>query len=108
MNQTSPAATGTAGVAIAGLVALISMLNTRFNLGLTAQDQVSIAGGIVVGAHWLAQQFAARSAVKQGRLINVQTFKTSGTYTPMATTTSVAVGNSVGGAGGAMPTDAPQ
>ncbi|HEY1998791.1 hypothetical protein [Paraburkholderia sp.] len=91
MNQSSPAATGTAGAAIAGLVALISMLNTRFNLGLTAQDQVSIAGGIVVGAHWLAQQIAARSTANQGRLLNVQTFKASGAYTPAPPITNVTV-----------------
>ena len=62
MNQTSPAATGTTGAAIACLVAVIAAVNTRLNLGLTAQDQVSIAGGIVVGAHWLVQQYGARVA----------------------------------------------
>ncbi|RKR46338.1 hypothetical protein [Paraburkholderia sp. BL17N1] len=60
MNQTSPAATGTTGAAIACLVAVISTLNARLGLGLTAQDQVSIAGGIVVGAHWLVRQYAAK------------------------------------------------
>lgn len=62
MNQTSPAATGTAGAAIACLVAIIAPINNRLGLGLTAQDLVSVAGGIVVGAHWLAQQYAARMA----------------------------------------------
>lgn len=62
MNQTSPAATGTAGAAIACLVAVIATLNTRFGFGLNAQDQVSIATGIVVSAHWLVQQYAARGA----------------------------------------------
>jgi hypothetical protein len=60
MNQTSPAATGTAGAAIACLVAAIAAVNNRFGLDLTPQDQVSLASGIVVGAHWLAQQYAAR------------------------------------------------
>lgn len=60
MNQTSPAATGTTGAAIACLVAVISTVNARLGLGLTAQDQVSIAGGIVVGAHWIVQQYAAK------------------------------------------------
>jgi hypothetical protein len=64
VNQTSPAATGTAGVAITALVAVISALNNRFGLNLPAQDQVAIAGGIVVGAHWLAQQYAGRAAAK--------------------------------------------
>lgn len=60
MNQTSPAATGTAGVAIAGLVAVIATISDRFKLGISAQDQVSIASGIVVTVHWAAQQIAAR------------------------------------------------
>ena len=62
--NTSPAATGTAGAVITALVAAISWLNNRQGLNLTAQDQVSIATGIVVGAHWLAQQISARSAPK--------------------------------------------
>jgi len=73
MNQTSPAATGTAGVVIAGLVAIISVLNTRLALGLSAQDQVSIAAGIVVTAHWVGEQYAKRSGVKAGRIITPST-----------------------------------
>ncbi|MEX3690837.1 hypothetical protein AB3X91_11670 [Paraburkholderia sp. BR14263] len=65
MNRTSPAATGTAGAAIACLVAVIASVNNYFDLGISAQDQVSLAGGIVVGVHWLAQQYAARVAAKQ-------------------------------------------
>lgn len=64
MNQTSPAATGTAGAAIACLVAIIATVNNRLALGLNAQDQVSIATGIAVSAHWLVQQYAARVAAK--------------------------------------------
>ncbi|WP_186069139.1 hypothetical protein [Burkholderia gladioli] len=64
MNQTSPAATGTAGVAIAGLVAVIATISDHFKLGVSAQDQVSIASGIVVTAHWAAQQLAARRTAK--------------------------------------------
>jgi hypothetical protein len=64
MNQTSPAATGTTGAAIAGLVAVIAWANNRFGLNLTPQDQVSIAGGVVAAAHWIAQQYAARGAAK--------------------------------------------
>ena len=62
MNQTSPAATGTTGAAIAGLVAVIAWANNRYGFNLTSQDQVSIAGGIVAATHWLATQYAARSA----------------------------------------------
>lgn len=64
MNQTSPAATGTASAAIAGLVAIITAVNQHFGLGLTMQAEVSIAGGIAVSAHWLAQQYASRVAKK--------------------------------------------
>ncbi|WP_345815242.1 hypothetical protein AAGS40_23140 [Paraburkholderia sp. PREW-6R] len=62
MNQSSPTATGTAGAAIACLVAVIASLNNRFGLGLNAQDQVSISTGIVVSAHWLVQQYTSRRA----------------------------------------------
>ncbi|QGZ66248.1 hypothetical protein [Paraburkholderia acidisoli] len=66
MNQTtSPAATGTTGAAIACLVAVISTANNHFGLNLSAQDQVSIAGGIVVAAHWVAEQYAAYVAAKK-------------------------------------------
>ncbi|MBP0714800.1 hypothetical protein ABXK61_15950 [Burkholderia sola] len=64
MNQTSPAATGTAGVVIAAIVAIITPINQHFGLGLTAQDVVSIAGGIVVAAHWLGELYAAKSTQK--------------------------------------------
>ncbi|WP_321865747.1 hypothetical protein [Paraburkholderia tropica] len=65
MNQTSPAATGTAGAVITCLVALISVTNARLGLNLNAQDQVSIATGLVVGAHWLVEQYGARRAADQ-------------------------------------------
>ncbi|WP_174936608.1 hypothetical protein [Burkholderia lata] len=65
MNQTtSPAATGTAGAVIGALVAVITPINQRWNLNLSPQDLVSIAGGIVVAAHWLAEQYVARAAQK--------------------------------------------
>lgn len=64
MNQSSPAATGTAGVAITALVVVISTVSKRVGIDLSPQDQVSIAGGIVAGIHWLAQQYAARGAAK--------------------------------------------
>ncbi|RQS29388.1 MULTISPECIES: hypothetical protein [unclassified Burkholderia] len=64
MDKTSPAATGTAGVVIAAIVAALTPLNKHFGLELTAQDLVSIAGGIVVAAHWLGEQYVARSEKK--------------------------------------------
>ncbi|WP_322069984.1 hypothetical protein [Paraburkholderia bannensis] len=65
MKQTSPAATGTAGAVISCLVALLSVANARLGLNLNAQDQVSIATGLVVGAHWLVEQYGARQLAKQ-------------------------------------------
>jgi hypothetical protein len=65
MNQTSPAATGTTGALIGALVVIISAISTHFKIDLSAQDQVSIAGGIVVGAHWIAEQYVARIAAKK-------------------------------------------
>ncbi|MHB9833806.1 hypothetical protein Q8F57_003105 [Paraburkholderia terrae] len=93
MNKTSPAATGTSAAAIAFLVAVIASVNNRFGLGLTEQDQVSLAGGVVVGVHWIAQQYAARTAQKMatGRLISTQTFLASGSYTPTPATVPVKI-----------------
>lgn len=64
MNQISPAATGTAGVAIAGLTALIGMASDQLKLGISPQDQVSIASAVVVTVHWAAQQIAARRVAR--------------------------------------------
>jgi hypothetical protein len=64
MNQTSPASTGTAGAAIAALVVVIDSISKHFGLNLSAQDEVSIAAGIVAGAHWVAQQVAVRASEK--------------------------------------------
>ena len=65
MSQTSPAATGAAGAVIAALVAVISAASKHFGAELSAQDQVSLAGGIAVAAHWAAQQYAARAALQK-------------------------------------------
>ncbi|KVV22294.1 hypothetical protein WK80_22145 [Burkholderia multivorans] len=61
MNQTSPAATGTAGAVIGAIVAALTPINQHLGLNLSAQDLVSIAGGIVVAAHWIAEQYMLRS-----------------------------------------------
>lgn len=64
MNQTSPAATGTTGIAITALVALLSVFNDHFGWKITPDELAAIAGGIPVAVHWLAQQYAARAAAK--------------------------------------------
>lgn len=64
MNQTSPAATGTTGAAVAALVAILSTLNAHWNWGINPDGLAAIAGGMPVAAHWLAQQYATRQAAK--------------------------------------------
>lgn len=62
MDKTSAAATGAAGSITAGLVALLGVANTKWNLGITPQEQVSIAVSIVTTGHWLIQKLLARYA----------------------------------------------
>lgn len=62
MNQTSPAATGAAGAITAGIVAALGFANTKWNLGITPQEQFSFAVGVVTTSHWIIQQWFARNA----------------------------------------------
>jgi hypothetical protein len=62
MNQTSAAATGAAGAITGGLVAALGFANTKWNLGITPQEQFSIAVGVVTAGHWLIQKWFARGA----------------------------------------------
>lgn len=64
MNQTSPAATGTTGAVIAAIVAALTPINSHYGFNLSAQDLVSIAGGLVVAAHWIGEQYVLRSNQK--------------------------------------------
>ena len=62
MDQTSPAATGAAGAITAGIVALLGVADAHLKLGITPQEQFSIAVGVVTTSHWLIQQWFARGA----------------------------------------------
>jgi hypothetical protein len=62
MNQTSAAATGAAGAITAGIVALLGVADSHFKLGITPQEQFSIAVGAVTTGHWLIQQWLSRNA----------------------------------------------
>jgi hypothetical protein len=62
MDKTSAAATGAAGAITTGLVALLGVANTKWNLGITPQEQFSIAVGAVTAGHWLLQKWFARNA----------------------------------------------
>lgn len=64
MNQTSPAATGTAGAATGAVATLIALTARHFDIDIPAAEQLSLAVGLVTAAHWLGQQLAARSAAK--------------------------------------------
>jgi hypothetical protein len=55
MNQTSPVATGAAGAITSGIVAALGVANTKWNLGITPQEQFSLAVGVVTVGHWLIQ-----------------------------------------------------
>lgn len=62
MNSTSPVQTGAVGAVTGAVVTLIAALVKHYNIDLSADAQVSLAVGIVAGAHWLGQQIAARGS----------------------------------------------
>ncbi len=64
MNSTSPIQTAQAGTVTGAVFTLISSAVKHFNIDLPPDAQLSIAVGIVAGAHWLAQQLAAKAAKK--------------------------------------------
>ncbi|RRA01926.1 hypothetical protein [Burkholderia cepacia] len=81
MNNTSPAATGTAGVAIAGLVVVISVGCKHLGIDMSPQDQVSLAAGVVASVHWLAEQYAARGKKPAAVALSVGGNQPSGAIT---------------------------
>ena len=64
MNGTSPVKTGAIGSVTAAVVTVIAALVKHYNIDIPSDAQVSIAVGIVAAAHWIGDQFAARSAAK--------------------------------------------
>jgi hypothetical protein len=67
MDKTSAAATGAAGAITSGLVAALGFANTKWSLGITPQEQFSLAVGIITTGHWLIQKWLARSAPDAGK-----------------------------------------
>ncbi|RDU99245.1 hypothetical protein [Trinickia dinghuensis] len=64
MNSISPAQTGAAGAVTAAVVSVIAAVIKHYHIDLDGDAQVSIAVGIVAGAHWLAQTLIARASAK--------------------------------------------
>lgn len=64
MNKLSPAQTGAAGAVTAAVLSVLAAIVKHYNIDLDGDAQVSIAVGIVSGAHWLAQTVVARAARK--------------------------------------------
>lgn len=65
MNGTSPVKTGAIGSVTAAVVTVIAAIVKHYNIDIPADAQVSVAVGIVSAAHWIGQQYSARSAAKQ-------------------------------------------
>lgn len=64
MNSTSPMQTAQAGTVTGAVFTLIASAVKHFNIDLPPDAQLSIAVGIVAGAHWLGAQLAAKAAKK--------------------------------------------
>jgi hypothetical protein len=60
MNKLSPAQTGAAGAVTAAVLSVLAAIVKHYHIDLDGDAQVSIAVGIVSGAHWLAQTFMAK------------------------------------------------
>jgi hypothetical protein len=63
-GTTSPVKTGAIGSVTAAVVTIIAALVKHFNIDIPSDAQVSIAVGIVAAAHWIGDQYSARSAAK--------------------------------------------
>jgi hypothetical protein len=65
MNKLSPAQTGAAGAVTAAVLSVLAAIVKHYHIDLDGDAQVSIAVGIVSGAHWLANVVASRVGAKQ-------------------------------------------
>lgn len=63
--NTSPVQTGAVGAVTAAVYTLVSAFAKHYSIDITPDAQMSVAVGVVAAAHWVGQQFAARSAAKQ-------------------------------------------
>lgn len=62
MNKLSPAQTGAAGAVTAAVLSVLAAIVKHYHIDLDGDAQVSIAVGIVSGAHWLAQTLMAKKS----------------------------------------------
>lgn len=62
MNKLSPAQTGAAGAVTAAVLSVLAAIVKHYHIDLDGDAQVSIAVGVVSGAHWLANLIAARTS----------------------------------------------
>lgn len=65
MNKLSPAQTGAAGAVTAAVLSVLAAIVKHYHIDLDGDAQVSIAVGIVSGAHWLTNLIASRFGNKQ-------------------------------------------
>jgi hypothetical protein len=66
MNKLSPAQTGAAGAVTAAVLSVLAAIVKHYHIDLDGDAQVSIAVGIVSGAHWLVQTLSGVVAKKSG------------------------------------------
>lgn len=81
MNKLSPAQTGAAGAVTAAVLSVLAAIVKHYHIDLDGDAQVSIAVGIVSGAHWLVQTLPGMMAKKSG---GVTTVTVSAPATPAA------------------------
>jgi len=61
----TPINTAATGAVTGAVVTIIAAVVKHFNIDLPADAQVSVAVGIVAGAHWFGDKLVARAAAKQ-------------------------------------------
>ncbi|WP_157661708.1 hypothetical protein [Burkholderia ubonensis] len=64
MNKLSPAQTGAAGAVTAAVLSVLAAIVKHYHIDLDGDAQVSIAVGVVSGAHWLVNLIASRAEAK--------------------------------------------
>ena len=62
MNQTSPVITGGAAAVAGALVPVIAWIGSLFHVEIPVQVQISIASGIVAGAHYFGNRIASKNS----------------------------------------------
>jgi hypothetical protein len=73
MNKLSPAQTGAAGAVTAAVLSVLAAIVKHYHIDLDGDAQVSIAVGIVSGAHWLVQTLSGVVAKRSGGVTSTVT-----------------------------------